>query len=57
MYSFIDQDCWEELVNSHTTLEFLAKGKKGKLNRYRNVYPYRLKRQRLKKKETKGNKS
>lgn len=42
MYSFIDQDCWEEFVKSHTTPEFLAKSKKGKINISRNVYPHIL---------------
>lgn len=44
IYPHIDQDCWEEFVKSHTTHGFLAKSKKGKLNRFRNVYPYRLSR-------------
>ncbi|CAL5208080.1 unnamed protein product [Lathyrus oleraceus] len=44
MYSFIDQDCWEEFVKFSTTLGFLAKSKKGKLNRSINVYPHRLSR-------------
>ncbi|CAL5210978.1 unnamed protein product [Lathyrus oleraceus] len=44
IYSFIDQDCWKEFIKSHTTAEFLAKSKKGKLNRSINVYPHRLSR-------------
>ncbi|CAL5197031.1 unnamed protein product [Lathyrus oleraceus] len=44
VYSFIDQDVWEKLVESRTTLTFLAKSQKGKENRARNIYTHRLSR-------------
>ena len=43
-YPYIDKKIWEDFVKFRITPYFLAKSQKGKENRAKNIYPYRLSR-------------